>query len=96
MKLEQKHIVINRTLGNRISFVSSENRFFEQMLQLRGIVGVPGCVFGDCGEGYLRLGALGHREEIEVAIGNFSSTLSIDNSAFCQKKELEETIKPFS
>ncbi len=49
-------------------------QFFEQMLQLTGIVGVPGCVFGNCGEGYLRLGALGHREEIEAAIDNFCSS----------------------
>ncbi|NES83863.1 MAG: LL-diaminopimelate aminotransferase [Moorea sp. SIO2B7] len=39
-------------------------QFFEKMLESKGIVGVPGSVFGDNGEGYLRLVALGHREEI--------------------------------
>ncbi|MDB9518121.1 LL-diaminopimelate aminotransferase [Roseofilum reptotaenium CS-1145] len=45
-------------------------QFFEKMLQSTGIVGVPGCVFGNCGETYLRLAALGHREEIEGAVEN--------------------------
>lgn len=67
-------------------------QFFEQMLQLTGIVGVPGCVFGDCGEGYLRLGALGHREEIEAAIANFCSSNS-KNRTFYQTREFEGTIK---
>lgn len=45
-------------------------QFFEKMLQTTGIVGVPGCVFGDSGEGYLRLSALGRREEIKEAVEN--------------------------
>ncbi|NEO40448.1 MAG: LL-diaminopimelate aminotransferase [Moorea sp. SIOASIH] len=45
-------------------------QFFQKMLQSTGIVGVPGSVFGDCGEGYLRLVALGPREEIEAAVKN--------------------------
>ena len=45
-------------------------QFFEKMLEAKGIVGVPGCVFGDNGEGYLRLAALGQRENIEATVKN--------------------------
>ncbi|NES04651.1 MAG: LL-diaminopimelate aminotransferase [Okeania sp. SIO2F4] len=47
-------------------------QFFEKMLESKGIVGVPGSVFGDNGEGYLRLVALGQREEIQAAVKNLS------------------------
>ncbi|MEQ9672224.1 LL-diaminopimelate aminotransferase [Coleofasciculus sp. G2-EDA-02] len=43
-------------------------QFFDQLLDSTGIVGVPGCVFGDWGEGYLRLSALGRREDIQGAV----------------------------
>ncbi|MEL7036390.1 MAG: LL-diaminopimelate aminotransferase [Cyanobacteria bacterium J06592_8] len=42
--------------------------FFEKMLHSTGIVGVPGCIFGSSGEGYLRLSTLGRREEIIAAV----------------------------
>jgi LL-diaminopimelate aminotransferase len=42
--------------------------FFEKLLYSTGIVGVPGCVFGSGGEGYLRLSALGQRNEINAAV----------------------------
>ncbi|MEG4633689.1 LL-diaminopimelate aminotransferase [Microcoleus sp. AR_TQ3_B6] len=45
-------------------------QFFDKMLQFSGIVGVPGCVFGSSGEGFLRLSALGQREDINIAIEN--------------------------
>ena len=45
-------------------------QFFEKMLHSTGIVGVPGCVFGNFGECYLRLAALGHREQIKEAVEN--------------------------
>ncbi|NEO68850.1 LL-diaminopimelate aminotransferase [Moorena sp. SIO3H5] len=41
--------------------------FFNRLLQQTGIAGMPGCLFGSCGEGYLRLSALGYREDIEEA-----------------------------
>lgn len=47
-------------------------QFFDYMMRSTGIVGVPGCVFGDLGEGYLRLSALEHRESIEGAVSNLS------------------------
>jgi LL-diaminopimelate aminotransferase len=46
-------------------------QFFEKMLQSTGIVGVPGCIFGLNGEGYLRLSALGRREEIVYSLHEF-------------------------
>ncbi len=42
--------------------------FFEKLLQETGIVGIPGCLFGKSGEGYLRLSALVSRQEIKEAI----------------------------
>ena len=45
-------------------------QFFAKMLHSTGIVGVPGCIFGLSGEGYLRLSALGRREEIVAALEN--------------------------
>ena len=47
-------------------------QFFQKMLESKGIVGVPGSVFGDSGEGYLRLVALGHTEEIQATVKNLS------------------------
>lgn len=47
--------------------------FFDKLLQETGIAGMPGCLFGSCGEGYLRLSALGHREDIEVAARQLSN-----------------------
>ena len=39
--------------------------FFDKLLQETGVVGIPGCLFGKSGEGYLRLSALAKREEIQ-------------------------------
>lgn len=44
--------------------------WFEQLLQETGIVGIPGCLFGKNGSGYLRLSALASRTEIQQAIEN--------------------------
>ena len=44
--------------------------FFEKMLQEKGIVGIPGCLFGKSGEGYLRLSSLVKREVIETIISS--------------------------
>ena len=43
--------------------------FFEKLMQETGIVGIPGCLFGSSGEGYLRLSTLVRREDIEEAVG---------------------------
>lgn len=43
-------------------------QFFEKLLQEKGIVGIPGCLFGKSGEGYLRLSALVSQKEVEEAV----------------------------
>ncbi len=45
-------------------------QFFDKLLQEMGIVGIPGCLFGKSGEGYLRLSALASQKEIEEAVKN--------------------------
>ncbi|BAZ67191.1 L,L-diaminopimelate aminotransferase [Fischerella sp. NIES-4106] len=52
-------------------------QFFDYMMRSTGIVGVPGSVFGDLGEGYLRLSGLGHRESIEGAVSSLSQLTRI-------------------
>ena len=46
--------------------------FFEKMLHEKGIVGIPGCLFGKTREGYLRLSSLVRREVIEAVIFSLS------------------------
>ncbi|MGB3188284.1 MAG: LL-diaminopimelate aminotransferase [Limnoraphis sp.] len=43
-------------------------QFFDKLLESTGIVGVPGCIFGSSGEGFLRLSVLGQHEEIKAAL----------------------------
>jgi LL-diaminopimelate aminotransferase len=47
--------------------------FFDKLLQATGIAGMPGCLFGSCGEGYLRLSALGRLEDMEAAARQLSN-----------------------
>ncbi|MDP5018079.1 LL-diaminopimelate aminotransferase [Anabaena sp. UHCC 0187] len=47
-------------------------QFFDNLLQEMGIVGIPGCLFGESGEGYLRLSALASQKEIAEAVQNRS------------------------
>jgi len=42
--------------------------FFDDLLERAGVVGTPGAGFGACGEGYFRLSAFGHREQIDDAL----------------------------
>lgn len=43
-------------------------QFFDKLLNEAQVVGTPGSGFGPSGEGYFRLSAFGHREDIEEAI----------------------------
>ncbi|MEO1561114.1 MAG: aminotransferase class I/II-fold pyridoxal phosphate-dependent enzyme, partial [Cyanobacteria bacterium J06632_19] len=45
-------------------------QLFEILLQEKGIVGIPGYLFGKSGEGYLRLSALLSQKEVEEAVQN--------------------------
>lgn len=49
---------------------SSSWEFFQDLMESTGIVGVPGCVFGSRGEGFLRLNALGSTSDIQMAVKN--------------------------
>lgn len=52
-------------------------QFFDRLLRSTGIVGVPGCIFGSLGEGYLRLSALGQRQNIEGAVSSLSQYTTV-------------------
>lgn len=42
--------------------------FFDELLAKAHVITTPGIVFGENGEGYMRLSAFGHREDIEKAV----------------------------
>ena len=46
-------------------------KFFDKLLLETGIVGIPGCLFGKSGEGYLRLSSLFNNKVIELVKTNF-------------------------
>lgn len=46
--------------------------FFEKLLQEKGIVGIPGCLFGKGGEGYLRLSSLVNQKVIKAVVKSLS------------------------
>jgi LL-diaminopimelate aminotransferase len=51
--------------------------FFDKLLQECNVVGTPGSGFGPAGEGYFRLSAFGHRENIEKAVQSIKENLKI-------------------
>ncbi|MBI2632572.1 LL-diaminopimelate aminotransferase [Candidatus Pacearchaeota archaeon] len=51
--------------------------FFDKMLEEAHVVGTPGSGFGPGGEGYFRLSAFGHRENVIEAIGSIKENLTI-------------------
>ncbi len=51
--------------------------FFDKLLNESHVVGTPGSGFGPCGEGYLRLSAFGHREDIERAVKSIEKNLKL-------------------
>ncbi|MFO7730371.1 MAG: LL-diaminopimelate aminotransferase [Spirochaetia bacterium] len=51
--------------------------FFDKLLQETGVIGTPGVGFGPGGEGYFRLSAFGHREDIEAAVTTITDNLKI-------------------
>ncbi|MDP3988033.1 MAG: aminotransferase class I/II-fold pyridoxal phosphate-dependent enzyme, partial [Candidatus Levybacteria bacterium] len=52
-------------------------QFFDKLLNETHVVGTPGSGFGANGEGYFRLSAFGHRENIEKAINCIIKNLKI-------------------
>ncbi len=51
--------------------------FFDKVLSEAHVVGTPGSGFGPHGEGYFRLSAFGHRENIEKAVESMKKNLKI-------------------
>ena len=44
--------------------------FFDELLTKARVITTPGVVFGENGEGYMRISAFGHREDIEKALNS--------------------------
>ena len=55
----------------------SSFEFFDKLLEEAHVVGTPGSGFGSEGEGYLRLTAFGHRENIEKAVKSIENNLKL-------------------
>lgn len=51
--------------------------FFDKLLAEAQVVGTPGSGFGSKGEGYFRISAFGHREDIEKAVKSIKENLKI-------------------
>jgi LL-diaminopimelate aminotransferase len=51
--------------------------FFDKLLNETHVVGTPGAGFGPNGEGYFRLSAFGHREDIEAAVSSIKTRLQL-------------------
>jgi len=51
--------------------------FFDQLLRQAHVVGTPGSGFGPSGEGYFRLSAFGHKEDVEQAVDSIGKHLNI-------------------
>ncbi|MBL62917.1 MAG: LL-diaminopimelate aminotransferase [Opitutae bacterium] len=51
--------------------------FFDKLLQECHVVGTPGSGFGPSGEGFFRLSAFGHREDVERAVSSIRSNLQL-------------------
>ena len=52
-------------------------QFFDKLLIEAQVVGTPGAGFGPSGEGYFRLSAFGHAEDIENAVESISNNLML-------------------
>jgi LL-diaminopimelate aminotransferase len=51
--------------------------FFDKLLNECHVVGTPGSGFGPAGEGFFRLSAFGHRENVEAAVLSITENLKI-------------------
>lgn len=51
--------------------------FFDKLLNECHVVGTPGSGFGPAGEGFFRLSAFGHRENVEKAVSSIKERLQI-------------------
>lgn len=51
--------------------------FFDKLLKEAHVVGTPGIGFGPAGEGYMRLSAYGHKDDIEKAVKSIQENLKL-------------------
>lgn len=51
--------------------------FFDKLLSETGVIGTPGSGFGPGGEGFFRLSAFGHREDIVAAMDSIKANLKL-------------------
>ena len=51
--------------------------FFDKLLREAHVITTPGAGFGSAGEGYIRVSAFGHRENVEAAVANIRRRLTI-------------------
>jgi LL-diaminopimelate aminotransferase len=51
--------------------------FFDKLLNETHVVGTPGSGFGPSGEGYFRLSAFGHTEDVETAVQSIRDNLKL-------------------
>ncbi len=51
--------------------------FFDKLLSEAHVIGTPGSIFGPQGEGYFRLSAFGHREDVQKAVRSVQENLII-------------------
>ena len=54
--------------GSKPLRVQTSWSFFDNLLEKAHVVGTPGSGFGSAGEGYFRLSAFNHRDQIEEAM----------------------------
>ena len=51
--------------------------FFDKLLKECHVVGTPGSGFGPAGEGFFRLSAFGHRQNVERAVNSIKENLDL-------------------
>ena len=51
--------------------------FFDKLLNETWVIGTPGSGFGPAGEGFFRLSAFGHREDVEAAVASIVERLQL-------------------
>jgi len=51
--------------------------FFDKLLSETRVIGTPGLGFGPSGEGFIRLSAFGHREDIQKAALSIEKNLKL-------------------
>jgi LL-diaminopimelate aminotransferase len=61
-----------KTPGNMTSW-----EFFDKLLKETHVVGTPGSGFGPSGEGFFRLSAFGHKEDIKNAVSSIQDNLRL-------------------